>query len=757
MKFLKTKMKRLALRTAALALVVSFGAVAIMQLKHSGKTDVLAAEDSAPAKKASPSLSDLRLPQDPFSARGLKPRPAMEEPGRLDSDLPARAALMARGDDLPRRNPLRDAGNALDAPRRNSPRDTDDALDAPRRMPVANNAAPPQLNDPFGLQAERPNPYAVKRTAAEVPAQRSELGTQDDPLGPAPRRLADSSIPPAMPANTLPAAGSSSADLLPPADASGGSSMPPRSQMPNYSDIPQNGAVSSTRIEVQTPADTMSARGAPGTLPAVTSGGMNALKVPGSTDLGAASDSGNGRPGARQLEGAQTPQLQVEKIAPPEVQVGKSAIFKTKIRNVGTAVAQGVEIHDEIPHGAQLVKTTPPIQTGPRGELIWAIGTLKPNDETTVQMELIPTAEGEIGSVASVQFRSEASARSVVTKPALAMQLIAPKQAMIGTDVKLTIKLSNPGTGVATGVLLEEKVPVEFKHAAGAELEFEVGQLKPGETRQLDLTMSAVKAGKVLNTITARGEGSLRTEQQAEIEIVAPALEVAMNGPTRRYLERQATYTVSVSNPGTAPAKDIQLVTHLPKGLKFVKANNSGQYDAATHSVQWNLEELPASETGNVTLVTMPIESGEQKMTIDGKAKQGLVDHKEQTVVIDGLAAVMFEVSDVDDPIEIGQPTTYEIRVVNQGTKPATNIQVLGLVPAEAKPLSAEGPTRFAIAGQQVTFEPLARLAPKADVTYKVKVQALAAGDLRFKVQLLSDDSRTPITKEESTRVYSDQ
>ena len=93
-----------------------------------------------------------------------------------------------------------------------------------------------------------------------------------------------------------------------------------------------------------------------------------------------------------------------------------------------------------------------------------------------------------------------------------------------------------------------------------------------------------------------RGDANIRAERQVEIEVIAPALEIAISGPSRRYLERQATYTVSVSNPGTAPAKDVEVVTHLPKGLQFVKADNSGHYDPATHTVSWSLEELPASK-----------------------------------------------------------------------------------------------------------------------------------------------------------------
>ena len=164
--------------------------------------------------------------------------------------------------------------------------------------------------------------------------------------------------------------------------------------------------------------------------------------------------------------------------------------------------------------------------------------------------------------------------------------------------------------------MISERVPAALRHPAGAELEFEVGTLKPGETRQIDLKLTAAQAGRMTNVLLARGEGNLKAEEKAEFDVVAPALAVAMTGPSRRYLERQATYTVSVSNPGTAPARDVQLTTQLPKGLKFVKANNSGQFDPNTNTVTWSLDELPATETGSVTLVAVPIEVGEQKMRV---------------------------------------------------------------------------------------------------------------------------------------------
>ena len=72
-------------------------------------------------------------------------------------------------------------------------------------------------------------------------------------------------------------------------------------------------------------------------------------------------------------------------------------------------------------------------------------------------------------------------------------------------------------------------------------------------------------------------------------------------------------------------------------------------------------------------------------------------------------------------------------------------------------PAAAEGPTRYDATAQQVRFQALPRLAPKTETSYRLKVQGTAPGDLRIRAQLRSDDVTTPITKEESTRVYADQ
>ena len=474
-------------------------------------------------------------------------------------------------------------------------------------------------------------------------------------------------------------------------------------------------------------------------------------------DYGTAAAEGTGRPGAKHLEGPQSPQLVIQKTAPAEVQVGKAALLKVTVRNTGTIAAENVEIHDLVPHGSRLLDTKPQASRGPRGEVVWTVGTLKPGDQANAEMRIMPTAEGELGSTATVQFNAAATARSVVTRPRLAIETAGTSRVLIGDEATLVFTVSNPGTGVAAGVVLEEHIPAGMQHPAGSELEYSIGDLKPGESRKLELKLKSTRPGAIANLVSAKGEASLHAESRFDVQVMAPQLDVVLNGPKRRYLEREATYQLSVANPGTAPAQNIELVAYLPAGLKFVNANNAGRYDEATRAVYWRLEELPVNEKGSVELVTLPIQSGQQSIKVRGTAQRGLTVEREQPVVIEGLAAVLFQLSHTKDPVEVGGETTYEVRVANQGSKSAGNVRLVVLLPPELKPLAAEGPVRFNIDNNQVIFDGVAELAPKAEVVYRVRAQGIRPGDLRVRCQLLTDEMQSPVTKEESTRVYADE
>jgi uncharacterized repeat protein (TIGR01451 family) len=310
---------------------------------------------------------------------------------------------------------------------------------------------------------------------------------------------------------------------------------------------------------------------------------------------------------------------------------------------------------------------------------------------------------------------------------------------------------------MATNVVLEEDVPEGLTHSSGSQIEYKVGHIPPQSTRRLELTLRATRAGVVNNLLIARADGDLVVEDQATLQVVAPQLAVELQGPQRRYLERKATFQIIVSNPGTADATNVDLICRLPHGLQFVGTNNSGVFDPQARTIEWSLARLPAGKQGKVELTVMPTTIGDHNLEAETRGDMNLSDRAAQLVTVEGIPALFFGVADLTDPIEVGGQTRYEIRVVNQGTKSATNIRLVAEAPPGMRPLAGDGPSRGQVTNQQVVFEALPQLTAKSEVKYYVTVEGAGEGHHLFRVQMMSDDLQNEVTKEESTMVYSDR
>ena len=95
--------------------------------------------------------------------------------------------------------------------------------------------------------------------------------------------------------------------------------------------------------------------------------------------------------------------------------------------------------------------------------------------------------------------------------------------------------------------------------------------------------------------------------------------------------------------------------------------------------------------------------------------------------------------------------------MVNQGTKTATNVLIQLEFPQGIQPTSSEGNVTPQIRGQQVVFPPIVSLNPGDEIALTVHARGTAAGDHRISMNLQTDGREIDVTKQESTRVYSDR
>ena len=463
---------------------------------------------------------------------------------------------------------------------------------------------------------------------------------------------------------------------------------------------------------------------------------------------------GTGVPGDKKLEGAQTTQVVVEKIAPKEIQVDREAKFAVKVKNVGSAPVRKLVLRDVLPVGARFVAAdVASVVPNARGEFAWPPFDLAPCAEKTFEYRIIPTQEGEIGSVATLSFAAEASCRVRCVRPALEVEVVAPQEATLGSNIDLNVVVANVGTGAATNVALLETIPDGLRHPSGSVLDHALGTLAPGEKKRVPLTLQCVAPGATVNNLVVTADGDLRKEIQTEIVVRAPKLELSIDGAETPYLERQTTYRLKAANVGDATARDVKLVAEIPLGTTFVSANNLGVYKAETRSVYWDLAELPAGAAGEIELTLTPTKIGAARLTFGGTGPLGLTAQVVKDVEIDGLPALSYAVKTSPNPVEIGKEIVYEIQLANRGTKASTNATLQIAAPEALKIVSVEGPTRYSQQNGAVVFDVVREIPAKSAVTYKVKAVCEAVGDCRVRFQLSSDDLE-PLVKEENVRVY---
>jgi uncharacterized repeat protein (TIGR01451 family) len=463
-------------------------------------------------------------------------------------------------------------------------------------------------------------------------------------------------------------------------------------------------------------------------------------------------------PGVRHLDGSQNPSMEIQKRAPAEVQVGIPSTFTLLVRNVGNATAFDVNVHDAVPKGAKLVRTSPSAQTDPSGKLQWKLGEMKAGSEQVLTVDLVPESEGELGSVASVTFAAQASVRTMSTQPKLVVNQKANATVLGGDDLRITIEVSNTGTGTARGVELEEDVPTNMRHSSGVStLGLTVGDLAPGESERFEIDLMAVSAGKAINKIRAISTNSATFESSATIEVVLPKLLLNVEGPRLRYLERQATYRTSVTNSGTAMAKNVELMLYLPRGMEFNSAANEGTYLPDQHAVAWSLSELSAGSSATTEVVLLPVQEGDFVLRLQGLSDGVRADAVDRKVQVEGQSELAFTVEDDNDPIETDGLTTYLIRITNTGTRMDNDVQLVIEMPDGSKSEQVNAPTNHQTSQRTIVFAPIPQMQPKDQQVYRIAVRHAKEGILVLRAQLKSKNRPVPVVKEESTQVYLDR
>jgi len=458
------------------------------------------------------------------------------------------------------------------------------------------------------------------------------------------------------------------------------------------------------------------------------------------------------------------PAIRLVWTAPCEARVNRAVPYSLTVTNTGTQAVQKVVVQVRLPNDANPSDTEPAVCAA-GGVLLWELDTMQPREEKLLKMKLTSKVRGELAPRAWVTFTGSSAISVAVKEPKLTIALDAPETVQIGEDFRVKYRVTNDGDCTAERVLLTLDAPKELVRAGDSGEVMD--DLAPARSHNGELKQRAMASGVYTYTVTTSCVDGQKVTAATHVRVLAPKLEVRIEGPAEVGMMRTAKYVATVTNTGDLVAEDVGLRFEPGEGIVPASATATLYSPAVGDPLAAAVGSLKPGEAKAFVFGGTAGKPGDYMTKVTASEKRGLVAAVEHRTVVKGIPGIRMELVDSVDPVKKGEETVYEIKISNTGTATDRNLLLRCELPAGTTLVSASGPVdhrlRFGVDFNQpgqpskensVTFEPVRELGPKTDISFKVKVKSGSVGNGNFKATITSEHITTPVTKEESTTVY---
>jgi uncharacterized repeat protein (TIGR01451 family) len=272
------------------------------------------------------------------------------------------------------------------------------------------------------------------------------------------------------------------------------------------------------------------------------------------------------------------PALEVTKSGPDQVLQCDPITYKVTVKNTGDGTACDVVVRDDLPDGLKtadgrtdIVERLGNLAAGQSRQLTWSIRANKTGEFTNMAT----------ASSGAIKAQSKEVATTVV-KPVLKVTKTGPDKRFVGRPAEFTITVENTGDGVAKNTTLTDRMGsgMTFRsasdggRASGGQVMWSLGDLKPGAKKQVTVTVFANTKGEIRNVATAKAYCAEAASAEAMVNVAGKAailLEcVDQHDPIE--VGANETYTITVTNQGSAVGTGIVIECTLPAEQDFVSA-----------------------------------------------------------------------------------------------------------------------------------------------------------------------------------------
>ena len=237
--------------------------------------------------------------------------------------------------------------------------------------------------------------------------------------------------------------------------------------------------------------------------------------------------------------------------------------------------------------------------------------------------------------------------------------------------------------------------------------------LGAGESAVFSVNAAVEAYGNINNTVVV---GNKSATKNITVPEITPIKKVENAVPN---FGEEVTYFISVFNSAIVDVKQVVVVDHLDKGLKYVSSSHNGVYDEASHTVTW-VVDIAAGSSLDLTVTAVADEYGVLTNNVTVGDKRASVD-----VTVPEI--IPAKSVDVENP-NFNDEITYTVTVTNNGVVDAKQVVVRDVLGEGLKFVKATGEYTFDEDSRTVTW--IVDLAKGESQTFYVTAVAEAYGVL---------------------------
>ena len=429
---------------------------------------------------------------------------------------------------------------------------------------------------------------------------------------------------------------------------------------------------------------------------------------------------------------------------------------ETKIEYENEVIVRAVQnvanviVKENIPEGLEHINSIPEAKVI-GNKLVWKFQKLNSLETRVIKTSFLPIKDTFVSNCVSLSADIRSCAVTKINEPVFVVKKTGPKTVLVGDEIRYNIYVKNTGSAIVKDVVIIDQFSDSLEHESGRrKIVINVGDLAPGEEEETCIDFIVAKRGKIANSAIVESSNAGKTMATAWTDAQIYDFKLNKSAPKKVCLGKPATFKILVENTGDRLLTDINIVDKIPAGLFVVKAENAKVYNDC---VVWEIPSLKVGEAIELEILLVAKACGKYRNVVTAAA-EGI----EKTAVADtvwkGFPGLSMEVIDSKDPLLVGEETSYFIEITNQGLVDDSNMEIVVEFPNEIKPLKATGQTQATISGNTIKFKSLDVLRAKDTVVYAIEAKATSEGDGRVNFKVKTNSIKTPISEEESTRVY---